>query len=124
MKEIGIFSLANVSRSFATRAKGQEVIRCVCEVMAETNPNVMLVDWNGVSAASPSFIDEFINGIQEVVHTGEYRSQICFTGAGPAIATLLDVIAKRRAFCIGYTEAPDDFDGSQITMLGAPAKHA
>ena len=117
MREIEIFRLVNVSHSFATRAKGQEVMQSVCDAIARINPEAILVDWTGVSAASPSFIDEFIDGIKRC------HIPTPFTGANPDIAILLDTIARRRAFHIEYAECPKDFDGSSINTLVPPVHH-
>ena len=120
MKETKVFSLKNISRSFATRAKGQEVTQCVGAIMEASHPKILLVDWNGVRAASPSFVDEFIGGLQSIAQTETCKSQISFTGVAPSIATLLDLVLGRRSFQIGYSEWPDTFDGSQILMPDVP----
>jgi hypothetical protein len=120
MKETEVFSLKNISRSFATRAKGQEVTQCVGAIMEAIHPKILLVDFNGVRAASPSFIDEFINGIQ-AIHAGSCRSRIVFTGDDSDIINLVDVILRRRAFPIRYAVQPDNLDRSPVRMLGNPS---
>lgn len=124
MREMEIFNLSGVSSSFATRAKGQEVVRSMCDVIAKTSPKTILVDWYGVSAASPSFIDEFVNGLQGVVHTEARCSRVLFTRADPAITSLLNVILARRAFDIEYAEYPGGLGDNAINVLGTPINQA
>ena len=102
MTEAQVFNLAEVSRSFATRTKGKEVAGLVGDIIARTKPTTMVVDWHGVSAASPSFIDELVNGIQEAVRLESDCSRIVFTGDNQGITDLVDAISKRRQFPIQH----------------------
>lgn len=120
MAVVEVFNLAELSRSFATRTKGKEVAGLVGDIIARTKPGIMAVGWDGVNAASPSFIDEFINGIQ-AIHAGSCRSRIVFTGDDSDIINLVDVILRRRAFPIRYAVQPDNLDRSPVRMLGNPS---
>ena len=120
MAEVEIFNLAELSRSFATRMKGKEVAGLVGNVIAKNNPGTIMVDWNGVSAASPSFIDEFVGGIREAVQTESCRSSVVFTGNDPGVMTLVDTILRRREFPVRYAARPDDLNLGSVGMLGEP----
>ena len=120
MTEVEVFNLAELSRSFATRMKGKEVAGLVGSVIAKNNPGTIVVDWSGVSAASPSFIDEFINGIQEAVQTESFRSSVAFMGNDSGIMTLVDTILRRREFPVRYAARPDDLNLGSVSMLGEP----
>ena len=121
MTEVEVFNLAELSRSFATRARGKEVAGLFGDVIAKTKPETIVVGWNGVSAASPSFIDEFVNGIQEAIHTESCCSRIFFTGDDSGIIDLVDDILRRRAFPVSYAARPDNLDGGPVRMLGNPS---
>lgn len=120
MTEVEVFNLAELSRSFATRMKGKEVAGLVRDVIAKNNPGTIVVDWSGVSAASPSFIDEFIGGIQEAVCMASFRSSVAFMGNDSGIMTLVDTILRRREFPVRYTARPDDPNLGSVSMPGKP----
>ncbi len=96
MTKTRTFHLADYSRSFATRTRGQEIAISIAEFVAETKPESIEVAWGGVAAASPSFIDEFVGGIDEVIHSESCGIHIFFTGDEPAIVNLVDTILRRR----------------------------
>lgn len=118
MAEIEVFNLAELSRSFATRMKGKEVAGLLSDVIARNNVGTVVVGWNGVSAASPSFIDEFVNGIQEVVQRESCRTNIVFTCEDSEVATLVDTILRRREFPVRYVARPDNLVSNSLSMLG------
>lgn len=107
MTGIEVFNLADLSRSFATRTRGKEVARLVAELAAENKPEAIVVAWNGVTAASPSFVDEFVNGIQRAIHTESCCSRISFTGDEPGIINLVDAILRRRDSSIRFAVRHD-----------------
>lgn len=121
MVETTVFNLAELSRSFATRTKGKEVAGLVGEVVARSKPETLVVGWNGVRAASPSFIDEFVSGIQAAIHTESCCSRIFFTGDDSGIINLVDTILRRREFPIRYAVRPDNLDEGPVRMLGNPS---
>ena len=122
--EAEVFNLAELSRSFATRMKGKEVAGLLSDVIARNNTGTVVVGWNGVSAASPSFIDEFINGIQQAVQKESCHTSIVFTCDNSDVVTLVDTILKRREFLVGYAPRPDDFIGSPVSTLGGPSNQS
>ena len=103
MTAVRVFNLANVSRSFATRTRGEEVAKLVLDFAAKAEPGGVVVDWDGVSAASPSFVDEFVNGIQRAGHAKSRSSRISFTSDNPGIIDLVDAILRRRESSIRFT---------------------
>ena len=119
--ETTVFNLAELSRSFATRTKGKEVAGLVGEVVARAKPETLVVGWNGVRAASPSFVDEFVSGIQAAIHTESCCSRIFFTGDDSGIINLVDTILRRREFPIRYAVRPDSLDEGPVRMLGNPS---
>ena len=118
MAKVEVFTLAELSCFFATRPSGKEVARCFCDIFAQTKPDTMVVGWGGVRAASPSFIDEFVNTIQEDPHAGPHRGSIVFIGENASIIDLVDTVLKRRAFPIRYAVRQDNLDESPVRLLG------
>ena len=121
MAGIEVFNLAELSRSFATRMKGKEVAGLLSDVIARNDVGTVVVGWNGVSAASPSFIDEFINGIQEAVQRESCRTNIVFTCEDSEVVTLVDTILRRREFPVRYAATSDDLYGGSVSTLGGPS---
>ena len=107
MVRVEVFNLADVSRSFATRTRGKEIASRVLEIAARTESDLVVVDWNGVSAASPSFIDEFVNGIQRATHADSHGNRISFAAEDPGIVSLVDAILRRRGASISFTVQQD-----------------
>ena len=102
MVRVEVFKLANCSRSFATRARGREVASLVAEFASINEPREIVVDWNGVNAASPSFIDEFVGGIQSATHGRFYCDRISFALDESGVADLVGAILRRRGFPIRF----------------------
>ena len=107
MAEIEVLNLSDLSRSFASRAKGKEVARLLGDAIAISKPEAVVVGWNGVRAASPAFIDEFVNGIHEILQTEFSCTRILFTGDDSGVINLVDVILKRRESPIRLAVGPD-----------------
>ena len=107
MTYMEVFNLADLSRSFATRSRGREVAGLVGNAIARTKSEAIVVGWNGVSAASPSFIDEFVNEIQKVTETDPRCRRIFFTGNHSGIIDLVEAILKRRESPIRFAVASD-----------------
>ncbi len=121
MAGIEVFNLAELSRSFATRMKGKEVAGLLSDVIARNDVGTVVVGWSGVRAASPSFIDEFINGIQEAVQRESCRTNIVFTCEDSEVVTLVDTILRRREFPVRYAATSDDLYGGSVSTLGGPS---
>ena len=47
MVETNIFQLVEVSKSFATRTKGEELFKGLSKFIEEADGAVVIVDWNG-----------------------------------------------------------------------------
>ena len=106
-----VFNLANVSRSFATRTRGKEVASLVVEFAEKTKPEDIEVAWNGVNAASPSFIDEFVSAIQSAVRTEDCQ-RIFFTGDEPRITNLVTTILRRRGSPMSFAVQRDKVESA------------
>ncbi len=76
--------------------KGQEAAALLIEHIASVRPALIIVNWEGVRVASPSFIDEFIANIEDK-RVAEPNT-VVFTNAEPEIAELLEVITRRRNY--------------------------
>lgn len=122
MMEAGVFNLAELSRSFATRMKGREAVGLFSDFVAKNGPGTIVVGWNGVSAASPSFIDEFVKGVKESVQAESCRNNIVFTGEDNEIIGLVDTILRRREFPVSYAARLDDLDGGPVSILGGASE--
>ena len=120
MAGIEVFNLAELSRSFATRMKGKEVAGLLSDVIARNDVGTVVVGWSGVRAASPSFIDEFINGIQEAVQRESCRTNIVFTCEDSEVVTLVDTILRRREFPVRYAATSDDLYWGSSEYAGRP----
>ena len=69
-----IFNLSEVARSFATRMIGQKTAECVGELIHTRKPETIVINWDGVRAASPSFIDEFVGGVDGAMNKSRYAA--------------------------------------------------
>ena len=121
MTEVEIFMLVDSARSFATRSKGQEMAQRFGEVLQSAVVETIVVGWDGVSAASPSFIDEFVGGIQKTLESGSYgKKTVVFTGDDQYIIDLVDTILKRRKFPVRYALKVNDVEKGTDRFLGRP----
>jgi hypothetical protein len=124
MAEVAVFNLAELSRSFATRTRGEEVALRVGDIIAREKPGTMVVSWSGVNAASPSFLDAFVSGIRESVDTEPSRSDIVFTGVDEGFIGLVDIVLRRREFPIKHVTRADNLDESPTNILGDPPRQS
>ena len=121
MTEMEVFRLTDSARSFATRSKGQEMARRFSEIIEGVAAEIIVVAWDGVRAASPSFIDEFVGGIQKTFEGGSYgRRTVVFTGDDGYIVELVDTILRRREFPVRYALRVDDVLEGTSSYLGHP----
>ena len=118
MAETMTFSLADTSRSFATRAKGQEVFAFLSKAREDTQAERVIVDWHGVNAASPSFIDEFVGRICETGPDEGLRDGIVITGDSGRIIELIDTVLRRRGCQLSYALKPEDVLTGRLDLLG------
>ncbi len=119
MKEAEIFCLSEIAYSFATRSKGREVSELVAEKIARKSPGTLIVDWEGVLAASPSFIDEFVGGISDAVD--RHYCAIAFTGENVELMGLVDVILKRRKVAVEFAPRYDGRAWVSSGFIGHPS---
>ena len=122
MAEISIFKLADKARAFATRTKGQEMFEHLSAIIENSKGDRIIVDWSGVSAASPSFIDEFMGRICEVTQATPLREAIVITGDDEHVIDLVDTILKRRACPLRYALKPEDAQTGDLHVIGDPKR--
>ena len=121
MPETVTFSLVDMSRSFATRAKGQEVFAFLSKAREDTEAERVIVDWCGVNAASPSFIDEFVGRICETCPDEGLRDGIVITCDSGRIVELIDTVLRRRGYQLSYALKPEDVLTGRLNVLGDPS---
>ena len=91
MMEMEVFRLADLATSFATRMKAREVAELLSNRVQNTKGDAVVVDWNGVNAVSPSFIDEFIGEIGVIMQNQSRGRSIVFAGT---ILTSLSLLTR------------------------------
>ena len=121
MLQVEVFDLASLARSFATRMKGKEASLLVGEIIVSKKPAIMVVDWNGVSAASPSFVDEFVGGVREAIGNEPRCTRMVFTGDNPDLIDMIDTILRRNEFPVQHAASPADVEGDLYGVLGDPS---
>ena len=118
--EVDVFKLSDSARSFATRSKGQELARKFREVFEAATADTIVVAWDDIKAASPSFIDEFVGGIREVTGETPMQRTVVFSGDDPYVIELVDTILRRRQFPVRFALRSDDVAYGTWGMLGHP----
>ena len=121
MVETNIFQLVEVSKSFATRTKGEELFKGLSKFIEEADSAVVIVDWNGVEAASPSFIDEFAGKACEALARGDFTKSVVFTGDNAQVTGLIDTILKRRGCQVEHALKPNNVQKAHLRVLGSEA---
>ena len=95
-----VFRLSDLSRSFATRMKGEEIGGLVSKGIENLSPDsTMIIDWNGVVAVSPSFVDELVKVL------APRQGAIAFSGMSPSLSGLVERVSHRRSFPVRYVAA-------------------
>lgn len=83
-------TMASLSASFATRTRAREVAK---ELVALKPP--VRINWTGVRAVSPSFVDEFMRQIRALFSRSV---DLTFISPDTEVASLLRQIAQRHDF--------------------------
>ena len=120
MTEVEVFNLANLSRTFATRTRGKEAAQLVSEIIETSQPETIVIEWNGVVTASPSFIDEFVGGISEAMLRDSSNTNMVFTGDDPHLIYVVDAILRRRNFPVLHAATTADIESTALGKLGDP----
>ena len=120
MNEQKAFRLADYARSFATRFKGAEVFQHLMEYDTVSQGEELIVDWSGVRAASPSFMDEFLGRCCEAFTP---TSRLVFILDDTYMIEMLDEILRRRDCQVVCISPPGSKSSFQRT-LGQPVKAA
>ena len=121
MANMEVLRLTDFSHTFATRLKGREMAKHFAEVVNDTTAEYLVVVWNNVNTASPSFIDEFIGGMQEACWENRTKS-VVFTGDNAYINGLLDAVLTRRKFPVLHVEDVHHIGRCQFGKLGHPVE--
>jgi len=83
-------ALAQFGRALATREKARQVKSLLRKSQSTTDAQLVL-DFNGVSALSPSFADELVNTLAEA------GSELWVIGLSDEVFSLLNSVAARRS---------------------------
>ena len=95
------FRLSDHATSFATRSKGQELF-IELEKMLGEETNSIVIDWTGIQAASPSFVDEFVGRCCDTLMSKASANKLMFTVDDSHITDLIDTILKRRSCAVEH----------------------
>ena len=77
------------------------------------------MDWSGVNAASPGFIDEFISLLCPEGESSFREDGVIFAGSNDYITQQIDAILLRRGREVRYAKTLEDATaGWSITSLG------
>ena len=121
MTEMKVFELSEFGRAFATREKGKAVFESF-QGMLDGQPagqTEAIVDWRGVKAASPSFIDEFVGLVCSDEGNSLLSEGIIFTGSKPYTTELIDTILRRRGCELKYAPTLEAARAGEVSVLGA-----
>ena len=119
--EVEVYWLAHSDRALATRSKGKELVQSFREVFESTTADTMVVAWDGVKAASPSFTDEFVGRLHDMIIEAPIKRTVVFSGDDPYVMDLVDTILRRREFPVEHFLSVDRVGVAPCGMLGHPA---
>ena len=105
-----VFSMTAAGRGFASRGKGRLVFGQLQAMLAEqpsASPD-LIVDWSGVNAASPGFIDEFIGLLCPEGDNNPRWDRIIFAGSNDYITQQIHAILLRRGREVRYAKTLED----------------
>ena len=121
MSEVEVFRLERFGSSCATREKGRAVfsqLRSELSSQRTARPEVV-VDWSGVNAASPGFIDEFIGLLCPEGESSFREDGVIFAGSNDYITQQIHAILLRRGREVRYAKTLEDATaGWSVTSLG------
>lgn len=116
-----VFSMTAAGRGFASRGKGRLVFGQLQDLLAEqpAASQELIVDWSGVNAASPGFIDEFIGLLCPEGESSFREDGVIFAGSNDYITQQIHAILLRRGREVRYAKTLEDAAaGWSITSLG------
>ena len=122
MRHTHVFNLSDTASSFATRMMGGEVAQLLRDAITAEKPETIYVNWAGVIAASPSFIDAFIGGAREAMQNHPHCKNMVFIGNDDYLIEAVDTVLRRRQFTVGYTPEITDLEAEPTQVLGDPSK--
>lgn len=116
-----VFNMTAAGRGFASRGKGRLVFGQLQDLLAEqpAASQELIVDWSGVNAASPGFIDEFIGLLCPEGESSFREDGVIFAGSNDYITQQIHAILLRRGQEVRYAKTLEDATaGWSITSLG------
>ena len=119
MEEARYLNLADHYRTFSTRPRGQEMYGHFAELADNTAAKFIVVCWDGVRAASPSFIDEFVGGLAKAAKKPDCP-EIVFTGENEYLMNMLDTILRRRELIVHHARCKEEASNGILSTLGGP----
>lgn len=114
------FKMTAAGRGFASRGKARLVFEQLQNKLAEQPAGCqdMIVDWSGVNAASPGFIDEFIGLLCPEGESGFREDGVIFAGCNAYIANQIHAILARRGREVRCVNTPEDPPEWSVARLG------
>ena len=94
----------------------------VTDLLVGRRPEFMVVNWDGVMAASPSFVDEFVGGISVAMNEITPEGRMIFLRDNPDLIEMVGDILKRRGVTVGFVHSLEELGTGHIVELGAAAE--
>ena len=80
--------------------------------------DTIIIDWSGVNAASPSFIDEFVGRFCDNPTSRFPAVKTIFKVDNPHIIRLIDMILKLRRCAVAHAPTPAERQSGAMGLLG------
>jgi hypothetical protein len=92
-----VLKLADCDTDFLTRGQGERIRARLVDLYHELKPGERLViDLSGVDVLTPSFADECLGKLAEVVGMSNFGSSVSLVGANETVRVLLNSVLSRR----------------------------
>ena len=117
MQKAKFLNLADYHETFSTRPRGREMYKKFALLADNTDTSCVVVCWDEVRAASPSFIDEFVGHIAEASKKGDLPV-VVFTGQDEYVMKMLDTILRRRDLEVKHAPTKDVALCQDLETLG------
>ena len=122
MADAEVFELIKLGRVFATRSQAKEIAKRFEEFSRTSQAEILVVGWDDVHAASPSFIDEFVGGVGATMNQVSPTRNLVFSGDDDYIMELVGTILRRRKYPVDYVPSSRDVGCGPHTKLGLPVE--
>lgn len=92
-----VFRLFDCGTDFLTRGQGERVRARLVELHRSLGPGQSLViDFTDVDVLTPSFADECLGKLAEVVGAANFRNSISMVGANETVRVLVNAVLASR----------------------------